>query len=354
MSTTNPWTSDDARWQAVTTRNKAADGFFVYAVRTTGVYAQPSSAARLPKRDNVVFFPTTTAAEQAGYRPSKRLRRGQPALDDSLAAKIAAACRYIEQHEDGIRLANIAEHVGLSPFHFHRLFKTTTGLTPKAYANAQRNQRLRASLNETDRVTDAIFEAGFNASSRFYETSAAVLGMTPKAWRAGGKGMHIYFALGLCSLGDILVAQSDMGICAILLGDDAHALLKSLQDTFPKAELIGADPQFEQVVAQVVGFIEAPQIGLTLPLDIRGTAFQQRVWQALRDIPVGSTASYADIARRIGAPKAMRAVAGACAANVLAVAIPCHRVIKQDGALSGYRWGIERKRALLKKEAKPS
>lgn len=346
------WTTDNARWQAIVERNKAADGHFVYGVRTTGVYAQPSGASRLPKRENIEFFDTPEAAEQQGYRPSKRLRRGQPTLENIYAAKIAAACRYIEQHDEDVPLAEIAEHVGVSIYHFHRLFKTTTGLTPKAYASAHRNQRLRASLNQSERVTDAIFDAGFNSNSRFYETSSAMLGMTPKTWKAGGKGTQIYFALTICSMGDILVAQSEKGICAILLGDDASLLLEDLQDKFPHAELIGGDAQFEKVISQVVGFIEAPEIGLNLPLDIRGTAFQQRVWQALRDIPIGTTVSYTDIAQRIGSPKAVRAVAGACAANMLAVAIPCHRVVRNDGALSGYRWGIERKRVLLNKESK--
>ncbi|MFZ4832110.1 bifunctional DNA-binding transcriptional regulator/O6-methylguanine-DNA methyltransferase Ada [Rouxiella sp. Mn2063] len=354
MNKTISWATDEARWQAIVDRNKDADGHFVYAVRTTGVYCLPSSASRLPKRENVEFFDTAEAAQRQGYRPSKRLRRGQPELQESYVAKIAEACRYIEQSEDENKLVDIAEHVGMSSFHFHRLFKATTGLTPKAYASAHRYRRLRDSLDDTGSVTDAIFDAGFNSNSRFYESSAAILGMTPKAWRAGGKGTKIYFALAICSLGDILIAQSEKGICAILLGDDPSKLLQDLQDKFQHAELIGADAQFEQVVSRVVGFIEAPEIGLDLPLDIRGTAFQQRVWQALRDIPVGVTVSYSDIAQRIGSPKAVRAVAGACAVNMLAVAIPCHRVIKNDGALSGYRWGIERKRALLDREAKAS
>lgn len=354
MNKPSSWTTDPSRWQAIVDRNKAADGSFVYAVRTTGVYCLPSHASRLPKRENVEFFDTPEAAEEQGYRPSKRLRRGQPALENRYAEKIAAACRYIEQHDEDIQLASIAEYAGLSRYHFHRLFKAATGLTPKSYANAHRNQRLRDSLHQSENITDAIFAAGFHSNSQFYESSSAVLGMTPKAWRAGGKGARIYFALAMCSMGDILVAQSEKGICAILLGDDANTLLQNLQDTFPQAELIGGDEQFEQLIAQVIGFIEAPEIGFNLPLDIRGTAFQQRVWQALREIPVGTTVSYQDIAQRIGSPKAVRAVAGACAANILAVAIPCHRVVRNDGALSGYRWGVERKRALLNKESKTS
>lgn len=354
MKTSSSWTTDDTRWQAIVDRNKEADGHFVFGVRTTGVYCQPSSAARLPKRENVEFFDTPEAAEQRGYRPCKRLRRGQPAMENSYAIKIADACRFIEQNKDDAKLAEIAAHVGMSTYHFHRIFKAITGLTPKAYASARRSQRLRDSLNDSGSVTDAIFDAGFNSNSRFYETSSAMLGMTPKAWRSGGKGAQIYFALGICSLGDILVAQSEKGICAILLGDDANKLLQDLQNKFPEADLVGGDPQFEQLISRVVGFIEAPEIGLDLPLDIRGTVFQQRVWQALREIPIGTTVSYGDIAQRIGSPKAVRAVAGACAANMLAVAIPCHRVVRNDGTLSGYRWGVERKRALLHKETKAS
>ncbi|WP_315710213.1 bifunctional DNA-binding transcriptional regulator/O6-methylguanine-DNA methyltransferase Ada [Brenneria uluponensis] len=346
------WETDDARWQAVVERNSAADGSFVFGVTTTGVYCSPSGAARLPKRENVVFFDSDAAAEKAGFRPSRRYKRGQPPLDAVHAAKITQACRYIAQTDGAVKLADIATHVGMSAFHFHRLFKAVTGLTPRAFASAHRGQRLREALGKTGRVTDAIFDAGFNTTSRCYEQSDAILGMSPKTWQSGGKGMRIWFAVGVCSLGDILVAQSEKGICAILLGDEAETLVCDLQDQFPQAELIGGDDDFEQVIAQVVGFIEAPGRNLALPLDIRGTAFQLRVWQALKDIPPGTTVSYSDIAQRIGSPKAVRAVASACANNRLAVAIPCHRVVRRDGALAGYRWGVERKRALLDKEAR--
>jgi AraC family transcriptional regulator of adaptative response/methylated-DNA-[protein]-cysteine methyltransferase len=239
----------------------------------------------------------------------------------------------------------------LSPYHFHRVFKAVTGLTPKAYAVAHRANRMRTELDGSRTVTAAIFDAGYNSNGRFYEKSDEVLGMTPSNYRAGGANTEIRFAIGQCSLGSILVAASARGVCAVLLGDDPDALARELQDKFPRANLIGGDKAFEQIVAKVVGFVEAPALGLDLPLDIRGTAFQQRVWQALRKIPVGSTVSYADIAKQIGVPSAVRAVAQACAANMLAVAIPCHRVVRRDGALSGYRWGVERKRALLDREA---
>jgi AraC family transcriptional regulator of adaptative response/methylated-DNA-[protein]-cysteine methyltransferase len=225
------------------------------------------------------------------------------------------------------------------------------GVTPKAYADAHRGRRVREELARSGTVTEAIYDAGFNSGGRFYEQSAQVLGMTPTRFRKGGERTTIRFAIGQCALGAILVAATDQGVCAILLGDDPDALARDLQDRFPRAELIGADADFEALVAKVVGFVEQPGLGLDLPLDIRGTAFQQRVWAALRQVGPGTTASYAEIAEAIGAPKAVRAVAQACAANSLAVAIPCHRVVRSDGALSGYAWGVERKRALLDREA---
>ena len=275
-----------------------------------------------------------------------------PATTEATAARIAAACRRIEGATEPPSLAELATQAGLSTFHFHRLFKAATGLTPKQYADAHRAGRVRDALSRADaKVTDAIFDAGFNATGRFYEQAGAVLGMTPRQYRAGGVDARIAFAIAQTSLGALLVARSVRGVCAISLGDDPDALLRELQDRFPRAELVGGDAGFERVVAQVVGLVEQPGVGHDLPLDVRGTAFQQRVWQALRRIPPGQTASYADIAARIGSPKAVRAVAQACAANTLAIAIPCHRVVRSDGALSGYRWGVARKRALLEREA---
>jgi len=264
---------------------------------------------------------------------------------------VAQACRWIERAEAPPSLQTLARQAGLSPFHFHRVFKAATGLTPKAYADAQRAEAIRARLAQgNSSVTDAIFDAGFSANSRFYEQADAILGMKPTQYRAGGLDARIEFALGQCSLGAILVARSARGICAISLGDDAEELLRELQDRFPRAEMIGGGAAFERLVAQVVGLVEHPGIGHDLPLDVRGTAFQQRVWQALRQIPPGETVSYARIANAIGSPRSVRAVAGACAANTLAVAIPCHRVVRSDGALSGYRWGVERKQELLLRE----
>ncbi|QTD30856.1 bifunctional DNA-binding transcriptional regulator/O6-methylguanine-DNA methyltransferase Ada [Pseudomonas fluorescens] len=341
---------DDPRWAAVVARDPRADGQFVYAVKTTGIYCRPSSLARLPKPQNVEFFDTAEEAEAAGYRPSKRASKDQTEVAAQHAATVAAACRQIEASDSLPALNDLAETAGLSAFHFHRVFKAATGLTPKGYAAAHRSRRVRQRLADGGSVTEALYDAGFNSNSRFYEAADQVLGMKPGDFRAAGQNNDIRFAVGQCSLGAILVAQSERGICAILLGDDPHQLVCDLQDQFRRANLIGADAGFEQLIARVVGFIEAPAIGLDLPLDVRGTAFQERVWQALREIPVGSTASYADIALRIGSPKAVRAVAQACGANSLAVAIPCHRVVRSDGNLSGYRWGVERKRELLLRE----
>ena len=344
-------TESDKRWDAVVNRDAAFDGKFVYSVATTGVYCRPSCPSRLAKPVNVAFHDSCEDAERAGFRPCKRCRPNEPARAVRHAALIAEACRLIEASEELPALSAIAKSAGMSPFYFHRLFKAQTGLTPKAYGDAYRARRVRDELADgTGTVTDAIYSAGFNSNGRFYATSTDILGMTPTAFRSGGPNADIRFAIGECSLGSILVASSDKGVCAIFIGDDPAGLARELQDRFPKANLIGGDPKFESTVAKVVGLVEAPGLGCDLPLDVRGTAFQQRVWQALRHIPAGKTASYAEIARRIGKPKAVRAVAQACAANKIAVAIPCHRVVRDDGSLSGYRWGVDRKRQLLDRE----
>lgn len=340
----------DPRWAAIRRRDAASDGQFFYSVRSTGVYCRPSCGARAPRPENVAFHPTAAAAEAAGFRPCQRCHPELPPPAQRQAELVAGLCRFIESRESPPSLAELAAQAGLSPHHLHRLFKAHTGLTPKAYAEAHRARRLRAQLGRADSVTAAAYEAGFNASSRFYAQAERALGMAPGRYRAGGADSEIRFALGQCDLGAILVAQSERGLCAISLGPDPEALLRELQDQFPRARLIGGDAGFERLVAQVVGFVEAPALGLDLPLDVRGTAFQQRVWQALREIPSGQTLSYTELAARIGAPRAVRAVASACAANRLAVAIPCHRVLRQDGSLSGYRWGLERKQALLERE----
>jgi AraC family transcriptional regulator, regulatory protein of adaptative response / methylated-DNA-[protein]-cysteine methyltransferase len=343
--------TDDERWEAVRQRDQRGDGAFFYAVLSTGVYCRPSCAARPARRENMRFYTSPAEAEHAGFRPCKRCRPTEPRIADRQAAAVAKACRMIEEAEEMPSLDRLADAAGMSRFHFHRVFRAVTGVTPKAYADAHRRQRVRKELLEADTVTSALYGAGFNSNGRFYAAAAGLLGMTPTAFRRGGRGVAIRFAVGQCSLGAILVAASDKGVCAIDFGDDPEVLVRGLQDRFPKARLIGADRDFEQVVAQVIGLVEAPRRGLDLPLDLRGTAFQERVWRALRKIPAGRTTTYAEIARRIGAPKAVRAVAQACASNPVAVAIPCHRVVRTDGAISGYRWGIERKRTLLAREA---
>ncbi len=346
----SPFADEESRWQALLRRDPDADGMFYYSVRTTGVYCRPSCASRRPRRENVRFHTTCKQAEQAGFRPCKRCRPNESSLAQCQQDAVARACRLIEEAEKVPPLTDLADAVGISPYHFHKVFKRFTGVTPKAYAAAQRMRRVRDELTKGATVTEAIYGAGFNSNGSFYATSTEQLGMTPTAFRAGGAGVSIRFAVGACSLGSVLVAASDKGVCAIFLGDDPDALARELQDRFPKAEIGGGDAAFDRWVAEVVGMVEKPALGLHLPLDIRGTAFQLRVWQALCQIPLGSTASYAEIAERIGQPTAARAVAAACAANPIAVAIPCHRVVRTDQSLSGYRWGVERKAELLRRE----
>ncbi len=344
------YASDEAKWQAVVAKDHRADGVFYYSVKTTGVYCRPSCSARPALRENVVFHASTEDAEKAGFRACKRCSPAGRTLAQEHTATVAKACRIMDHSEELLPLSDIAKRVGMSAFHFHRVFKASTGLTPRAYAVANRSQRVRNKLIKTASVTQAIYDAGFNSNGRFYAKSSETLGMTPKSFKAGGTGATIRFAVGECSLGSILVAASEKGVCAILMGNDPDALVKDLQDRFSQANLIGGDRHFEKTVAKVVGLVEAPRVGFDLPLDVRGTAFQQRVWQALREIPVGTTTTYTEVAARIGMPKAARAVAQACSANTLAVAIPCHRVSRIDGDLAGYRWGVERKRALLERE----
>lgn len=344
-------TAIDPRWARVLARDRSADGEFWYSVATTGVYCRPSCPSRAARPDNVTLHATLAEAQATGFRACRRCKPEGPSQDAANAAIIARACRLIDASEAPPSLRELAQAVDLSPSHFHRLFKTVTGLTPRAYAIGRRAGRVRAALAGSASVTEAIYGAGFNSSGRFYAQADEMLGMTPTRYKAGGADEEIRFAIGASSLGAILVASSSKGIASILIGDDPNALAEDLQDRFPKARMIGGDADYEAIVAHVIGLVEAPALGLDLPLDIRGTAFQQRVWQALREIPPGQTASYATIAAKIGSPSAVRAVAGACAANPLAIVIPCHRVVRTDGALSGYAWGVDRKRALIMREA---
>jgi len=284
-------TVSDPRWAAVVARDPTADGKFFYSVKTTGVYCRPSCAARAARPENVHFHATAEDAERAGFRPCKRCRPDRMDSASPQAALVAELCRYIEHADAAPSLDELARRAGMSPFHLHRVFRAVTGVTPKQYAAAHRFRRVRTELERSATVTDAIYGAGYSSSGRFYDDANGMLGMTPSSYRAGGADTTIRFAIGECSLGSILVAASERGVCAILLGDDPEQLAHDLQDRFPHARLIGGDADFEQLVAKVVGFVEAPGIGLDLPLDVRGTAFQQRVWQALREDPAGRTVS---------------------------------------------------------------
>lgn len=342
---------DEARWAAILARDPRADETFVYAVRTTGVYCRPSCPSRLARRENVRFFANCTAAVAAGFRACKRCQPDRAPPRAAQLAAIAAACRLLEESETPPSLAALAASAGLSRFHFHRVFKACTGVTPKAYAAQARDDRLRRELARGTSVTVACYEAGFNSSSSFYQAARGALGMQPREYRRGGAALAIHHAYGNTSLGRILVAATAQGLCAILFGEDDDSLLADLRARFPNATLQAAAPDFAATVTAVARLVETPARGLALPLDIRGTAFQQRVWRALRELPAGATISYGELAGRIDAPAASRAVAQACGANPLAVAVPCHRVVRGNGDLAGYRWGVTRKRELLAREA---
>ena len=348
------FTTDAAKWDAVLRSDPTADGHFVYSVKTTGVYCRPSCAARLARLENVAFHLNPADAERAGFRPCKRCRPELPARADREAALITEACRKIESADEPPRLAELAAEAGMSSYHFHRMFRRITGVTPRSYGAAHRQRRVEQSLSSGMKVTEAIYASGFNSSGRFYEATPRTLGMTPTAFRNGGEGETIWHAVRRCTLGFVLVAGTERGLCAILLGDDPPALIADLKDRFPNARLSEPEVRVAGWVTEVVSYVDNPgrEEGLRLPLDIRGTAFQRRVWEALREIPAGLTASYGGIASRMGRPGAARAVAAACSANPLAVAIPCHRVVGSNGRLGGYRWGAGRKRRLLERERK--
>ena len=343
--------TQDPRWARIVTRDKSADGAFWYSVATTGIYCRPSCPSRRANPKNVRLHDSIDAAKAAGFRACRRCNPGGISIDAANTAIVTKACRLIDEAAEPLSLTQLAESVELSPHYFHRLFKKATGLTPKAYAAAGRSARLRDGLAKAATVTEAFHDAGFGSNGRFYAASAGVLGMSPTHYRSGGAHEVLSFAVAQCSLGAILVASSAKGVAAILLGDDPQLLVRDLEDRFPNAQLLGGDAAYERLVAQVIGLVEAPARGLALPLDVRGTAFQQRVWLALREIPAGETATYSGIAQKIGSPRSVRAVAAACAANAIAVAIPCHRVVRHDGGLSGYRWGVERKRELIARES---
>ena len=348
-----PFFDEESRLAAVHAREPQADGHFFYSVSTTGVYCYPSCAARPALRQNIAFHTTREDAERAGFRACKRCRPDLPPRAEREAAIVALACREIEAATESMSLADLADVVGLSPYHFHRMFRRIVGITPQAYAAAHRQSRVQSQLAEGASVTEAIYGAGFNSSGRFYEAAGDMLGMMPSRYRDGGKNETIHFAYGNSSLGDVLVAATDRGLCAILIGNEPEQLLHDLEQRFPHAILAAAKPGFADWVVRVVAIVDDPRQShdLGLPLDIRGTAFQRRVWQVLRTIPPGRTRTYGEVAAQLGNPAAVRAVASACGANTLAVAIPCHRVIAANGNLAGYRWGIDRKRKLIDRES---
>ncbi len=348
MESSPRFRSEEERWAAVVRRDPAAAGRFVYAVATTGVFCRPDCGARRPRRENARFFETPDQARAAGFRPCRRCR---PDREPGPPEAVVRACRLMEEADEPPRLATLAALAGMSPGSFHRLFKRALGMTPRQYAAAARAERLGRRLASGGQVTAAIYEAGFGSPSRVYERPGELLGMAPGLYGRGGRDQAIGYAVAPCSLGLVLVAATARGVCQIAFGDDAAGLEAELRARFPNARSLGADADLADLVARVVAAVDHPAQGLDLPLDLRGTAFQRRVWQALRQVPAGQTVGYAELARRLGSPGAARAVGRACASNPVALAVPCHRAVGADGRLHGYRWGLARKRALLDREA---
>ncbi|MBG0776841.1 MAG: bifunctional DNA-binding transcriptional regulator/O6-methylguanine-DNA methyltransferase Ada [Desulfovibrionaceae bacterium] len=348
----NAYATTEERLRAVIERDRDADGAFVYGVRTTRIFCRPWCPSRRPRPENVEFFATPAEALAAGYRPCRRCRPEGDGPPDARLAAVVRACRTIEAADAPPPLATLAAEAGLSPWHFQRVFREIVGVTPRQYAATHQARRFRASLDQGDSVTDAVYAAGYGSSSRAYENAGRRLAMAPTEYRAGAAGLAIRYRVARCFLGWVLVAASARGVCAIELGDGPEELERLARERFPGARLEAGDAEFAALVERVVAGIERPRCGPgpELPLDIQGTAFQERVWAALRELAPGETATYAQIAARIGSPGAARAVGRACAANRLAVAVPCHRVLRGDGSLGGYRWGEERKRKLLERE----
>lgn len=346
-----PDTSTQQRWAAVQAKDKNADGEFVFAVKTTGIYCRPSCPARPAKRDNVEFFDTTVQAAAAGYRACLRCKPDGIPQEIERRERVLQACKAIEQSPSSLSLDDLSAQAGLSPHHFHRIFKSITGLTPKQYHKAVQGQRLARSLKDTSSVTEAIYDAGFNSSGRFYEQASATLGMPPRRYQKGGVGEHIRHAIEPCPLGLMMVAATPRGVCAIEFADSGDVLMDRLRARFPQARFEPGDGPFKAWIAQILAHLTQPGQVLDLPLDVQGTVFQRRVWQALQAIPQGQTVSYTELAQRLGQPGAIRAVASACANNHIALAIPCHRVVRANGDLAGYRWGVERKAELLRRES---
>jgi AraC family transcriptional regulator of adaptative response/methylated-DNA-[protein]-cysteine methyltransferase len=340
--------SEDLCWQAVAERDRRSDGAFVYAVRTTGIFCRPSCPARRPQRERVAFFPAPEEAARAGFRPCLRCR---PTEVDAQAALTAHVCALIAERPDAPpTLAELGEAVAVSPFHLQRVFRRAMGVSPRQYAEALRLERLRGALREEATVTEAVYAAGYGSGSRVYEQAPERLGMTPRTYRAGGEGEIVRYTVVPCPLGLLLLAATERGVCAVTLGDDAETLASRLAEELPAAKLTRDDDGLRAWAEAAVRHLEGREPLLELPLDLRATAFQRQVWDALRAIPYGTTQTYRQVAERLGRPTATRAVAGACAANPVALVVPCHRVVREDGGLGGYRWGVERKRAILERE----
>jgi AraC family transcriptional regulator, regulatory protein of adaptative response / methylated-DNA-[protein]-cysteine methyltransferase len=383
---------NDARWRAVMQRDRTADGQFVFAVRTTNIYCKPSCAARRPKRANLIFFPDAHTASRAGFRACRRCRPDEATLLDPHAEAVASVCRRIDtqisdnpeentggngselqglkplntnrlisqlklrppeivsENGPGLKLRELANSVGLSTHQLERAFRRVLGISPKKYADAQRMRRVKAALKGGDDVTTAIYEAGFGSSSRLYERAAGQLGMTPATYGRGGAGMKIGYTIAESPLGRLLVAATEHGISAVYLAKDDKALETALREEYPRAEIVHGGNQLKHWVTTILEHLRGREPNLDLPTDVQATAFQRRVWEELRKIPYGTTRTYTQVARAIGKPAAIRAVARACATNPTSIVVPCHRVVREDGKLAGYRWGIERKESLLARE----